>query len=105
MSLSKNRLAREEKTFRNMADIYCRNHHGPVDRLCNRCEELVRYVIETVATCPYGDEKPVCGKCTTHCYDQSAREEVRKVMAFAGPRMLMLHPVLAIRHCMDAMKK
>ena len=26
------------------------------------------------------------------------QEEIRKVMRYAGPRMLFVHPVLAIRH-------
>lgn len=87
-----------------MADIFCRNHHNSDKRLCGRCEHMVQYVIERVALCPYGDDKPVCGKCTTHCYDGAMREQVREVMSFAGPRMMVLHPVLAIRHCMDAIK-
>jgi hypothetical protein len=32
------------------------------------------------------------------------RERVREVMRFAGPRMLLHHPILAIRHQLDARK-
>jgi hypothetical protein len=29
------------------------------------------------------------------------RQKVRQVMRYAGPRMLLRHPVLAIRHLLD----
>jgi hypothetical protein len=103
MPISKDRFVREEKTFRHMAAIYCHHHHSG-NRVCDKCEQLVQYVIERVNLCPYGDEKPVCGKCQTHCYDPAMRQDVRKVMMFAGPRMIMHHPMLAIRHCIDAIK-
>jgi len=104
MTISDTHLSREEKTFRKMAGIYCRNHHGSGNQLCQKCEQMVEYVMECVSVCPYGGEKPVCGKCRTHCYAPDMREKVRLVMAFAGPRMMVRHPILAIRHCMDVMK-
>jgi hypothetical protein len=33
------------------------------------------------------------------------RERIRRVMRLAGPRMLLRHPVLAIRHTMDSARK
>jgi hypothetical protein len=33
------------------------------------------------------------------------REKVKKVMRYAGPRMLLHHPVLAMHHAVDGFKK
>jgi len=104
MTISETRLSREEETFRKMAGIYCRNHHSSRSQLCQTCEEMVQYVTERVSVCPYGDEKPVCGKCPAHCFTPEMRDKVRLLMAFAGPRMMVRHPILAIRHCVDMMK-
>lgn len=38
-----------------------------------------------------------CAK-SYNCYSKEMQEEIRKVMRYAGPRMLFVHPVLAIRH-------
>ncbi|MDR2525428.1 MAG: nitrous oxide-stimulated promoter family protein, partial [Oscillospiraceae bacterium] len=32
------------------------------------------------------------------CYRADMREKIRAVMRYAGPRMLLHHPVMAIRH-------
>jgi hypothetical protein len=32
------------------------------------------------------------------------REQIRCVMRYAGPRMMMYHPVLAILHFLDGLK-
>ena len=43
--------------------------------------------------------EPVKGKkCPVHCYRPEMREQIRKVMLWAGPRMIWYHPVDAIRH-------
>jgi len=50
-----------------------------------------------MSRCPFGPDKPTCAKCPIHCYKPQVRERVREVMRFAGPRMLLRHPVLAVR--------
>ena len=97
------RLARELKTIRAMARIYCRKHHGTraSDGLCVECEALLHYATRRLDRCVFGDDKPTCVNCTVHCYSESMREDVRAVMRYAGPRMLWRHPVLAIAHVRD----
>jgi hypothetical protein len=56
------------------------------------------YAQERIARCPFGDGKPVCNKCTVHCYNPEMRARVQTVMRYAGPRMFWHHPILAIRH-------
>ena len=97
------RLARELKTIRAMARIYCRKHHGTgaSDGLCVECSALLSYATRRLDRCVFGDDKPTCVNCTVHCYSASMREDVRAVMRYAGPRMLWRHPVLAIAHLRD----
>lgn len=53
----------------------------------------------------YGNNKPTCAKCPVHCYNARRREQIRQVMRYAGPRMLIYHPRLAILHLIDGLKK
>ncbi|MGA3290750.1 MAG: nitrous oxide-stimulated promoter family protein [Candidatus Bathyarchaeia archaeon] len=46
-------------------------------------------------------EKSTCGKCLIHCYRPDMKEKVKKVMRYSGPRMLLSHPNLALRHAWD----
>jgi hypothetical protein len=99
------RLARELKTIAAMLRIYCADHHaGARDRgnaLCAECAALLDYAKKRLAGCPYGAEKPTCSNCRIHCYGPAQREAVRTMMRYAGPRMLLRHPVLAIAHVID----
>ncbi len=110
------RLAREEKTIAAMIALYCRDHHagagdadaaaaGPgADGLCHECAELLAYARLRLEKCRYGADKPTCANCETHCYKPAMRERVREVMRYSGPRMLKLHPVLAVAHLVDGRK-
>lgn len=89
----------ELKTINRMIQIYCRDHHRPAQgRLCEDCRQLLDYAEKRMDKCPYGEAKPVCSQCTIHCYKPEMRENIRAVMAYAGPRMLARSPVLTIRY-------
>lgn len=87
-----------------MVGMYCAAHHG-TDSLCANCAELADYADRRLDLCPYGAEKPSCANCPIHCYRPQPREAMRAVMRFAGPRMLLTHPFLAVRHLLDDRKK
>ena len=98
------RLAREHETLGKMMAIYCRAHCQHDHRstpLCPQCQELLDYAETKLDRCPYGQEKPTCAKCPIHCYKPDPREQVRAAMRYAGPRMLLRHPIAAIRHLID----
>ena len=98
------RLRREQRTIEAMLHIWCEAHplHGSrAKALCAECEELFDYASYRLLKCPYGEEKPTCKRCPVHCYARDKREQMHEVMRFAGPRMLLRHPVLAIRHIRD----
>lgn len=81
-----------------MIGIYCRDHHGTGRSPCAICAELAAYAAERLDRCPFGADKPTCANCKVHCYRPEMRDRVRVVMRYAGPRMLVRHPILAILH-------
>jgi hypothetical protein len=101
-----NRLKRERKTISAMISMYCSGRHSPDEGgLCPECAALEAYAIEKIDRCPFIDDKPVCQKCPAHCYRKELREQVRVVMRYAGPKMLLSHPVLTFFHMADGLKK
>ena len=99
------RMRREEKTIAAMIALYCRDHHAAVDGLCSECDTLLAYARKRLEHCPYQERKPTCAKCLIHCYKPEMREKVQAVMRYAGPRMLLRHPLLAVLHLVDGWKK
>ena len=98
------KLGLEFKTIKAMVTIYCQKHHGPAviisgqKTLCVSCAEFILYANEKLDRCPYGQDKPTCNKCPIHCYKKEQREQAKVIMRYAGPRMLLIHPILAIKH-------
>ena len=87
-----------------MLRLHCRALHGGAAGLCASCQELREYAGVRLARCPYGEAKPTCVECPIHCYERQMRERMRAVMAYAGPRMLLAHPILGFRHWLDGLK-
>lgn len=102
--MSKGRINREQKTIEKMLAIYCRDKHG-TQKLCPDCRDLQNYAMERITRCKFADQKTSCGKCTVHCYRKEVREKIVQVMRYAGPKMLFHHPVLAVYHLIDSLKK
>ena len=100
------RLKREHKTVVSMAKIFCADHHANhAGELCSNCEALMSYSEARLAKCPYGQAKPTCAKCPVHCYKKEPREQMRQVMRYAGPRMPWRHPVQALIHVFDKLRR
>lgn len=100
------RLVREQATLAAMMRIYCRAHHAveparDEQGLCDECAGLLEYSRKRLAGCTFGAEKPTCVNCPIHCYAPAQREATRGVMRYAGPRMLLRHPLLALAHVID----
>jgi hypothetical protein len=94
----------EQETILAMIRIYCRAHHGDAVELCDECCELRDYALARLGKCPFGPDKPVCSKCPIHCYRPEMRDRVREVMRYAGPRMTLRHPALAVSHLLHTRK-
>jgi hypothetical protein len=108
------RLRREQRTVEVMIRMYCRDHHGqarsPVPspapaagtkELCPTCGALLEYSHKRVSQCRFGEHKPTCARCATHCFRAREREQIRTVMRYAGPRMIRRHTYLAVRYLLD----
>lgn len=95
---------REKRVVGEMIRIYCRGNHHCKD-LCPGCAELLRYASERSDLCPFLENKTFCSNCKIHCYRKERREQIRRVMRYAGPRMLWRHPILAIRHVIESHKE
>jgi hypothetical protein len=97
-------LARERETVAAMVRLYCEDHH-PAPHPCPACSALLEYAGKRLAACPFGAGKPVCAKCPVHCYSPRRREQIREVMRYSGPKMLLRHPVLATRHLLHKTRR
>ncbi|MBN2428015.1 MAG: nitrous oxide-stimulated promoter family protein [Deltaproteobacteria bacterium] len=94
---SKN-IAKEYLTIAAMIDIYCRKIHGRKNSRCPKCLELLDYVEKRLQFCRYAENKPRCRECPTPCFAQPQKALIKKVMKFSGPRLMLYHPFLALRH-------
>ncbi|MGV8963061.1 MAG: nitrous oxide-stimulated promoter family protein [Candidatus Saccharimonadaceae bacterium] len=94
----KNMNEEEKKVVNKMITLYCKSNHKTKNGLCMSCKELNDYAFARLDRCPFGDNKPTCGSCTIHCYKSEKKEQIKKVMQFAGPRMLLLSPIYTILH-------
>lgn len=99
-----NRKQREKAVVAKMIAIYCRRHHHYGGTLCPECAELFAYVCRRIDACPLGAEKTSCRKCPIHCYQPNYRWQIREVMRYAGPRMIYLAPLTALRHLLSELR-
>ena len=100
------RLKREAKTLTAMVGLYCHGHHGsPRGQPCTDCQDLLDYALFRLSKCPFWAGKPTCARCPIHCYKPAQREQIKIVMRHSGPRMLLHHPVLAVLHLLDGVRK
>lgn len=92
--------AQEQRVVEAMLRLYCQHHHRPQqgDRLCAHCQALLEYAQQRLEHCRWGERKPTCRQCPVHCYRPDRRSQMREVMRWAGPRMLLHHPVMALAH-------
>lgn len=97
------RIEEEKVVVRLMIRMYCRRHEGN-RTLCPKCRELTDYAVGRLDHCRYGSRKPTCKKCPVHCYKPEMKERIRTIMRWAGSRMIIYHPVAAIRHLLRELK-
>ena len=122
-------IEREKQTVEAMIRLYCKGkRHGetengtahrssahlsvsrfhlsvfPVPPLCPQCQVLLDYAIQRSELCRFGVDKPSCTRCPVHCYKPAMREQIRQVMRYSGPRMLLHDPILAIGHLWDFLR-
>ena len=105
MSKVENKREREKKTVALMIRLYCNKKHGTKKALCSACQALHDHAMLRSDKCPFMETKTFCSNCKVHCYQKDMREKIREVMRFSGPRMILYHPVMAVRHVMESRKE
>lgn len=96
---------REKQTVSLMIRLYCRKKHGTKSMLCPECKALTQYAMLRSDKCPFMETKTFCSNCKVHCYKPDMREKIREVMRFSRPRMIMYHPVMAVRHVIESKRE
>ena len=104
MKNKQSRLKRESETIAVMITLFCRSRHGSRE-LCPECRELLDYARKRLEKCPFQEGKTTCAKCPVHCYKPEMRTRIRAIMRYSGPRMIYRHPVMAISHLIDGLRK
>ena len=80
-----------------MVGLYCRKKEGNKN-LCPDCVALLEYANKRLDACKFGENKTSCRKCPVHCYRPDMRQQMREVMRWVGPRMMLYRPLDAIAH-------
>ena len=96
---------REKQVVSCMIALYCRRKHHTKGTLCPDCAALDASARQRSDHCPCMETKTFCSHCKVHCYRADMREKIREVMRFSGPRMLLVHPVLAVRHLVESRRE
>lgn len=91
------RIDQEKQTVEQMIRLYCRKKEGNKE-LCPECKELLDFAHMKLTRCPFGEAKPTCRLCPIHCYKKEMKDRMKIIMQYSGPRMLLYHPIVAIRH-------
>ncbi len=100
---------KEQYVVEEMIRLYCRKQHTEYDKksgqMCPVCQNLSDYAKLRSEKCPFMEHKTFCANCKIHCYKPEMREQIRQVMRFSGPRMLLYHPGLAIWHLVCSIRE
>lgn len=93
------KIEQEKLTVRTMITLYChKKHHSQGNQLCSECNELLLYAMQRLTLCRFGEDKTTCEHCPRHCYRRDYQQKIKQVMRFSGPRMIIYHPIMALKH-------
>ena len=98
-----NKIEWEKRTVRKMIELYCL-HHLRQEAMPEEYELLAEYACQRLEHCKFGEEKTPCGECPVHCYAPPKRQQIREVMRWVGPRMILYSPKDAIVHIWDSIR-
>lgn len=105
---TENKREREKQVVELMIRLYCKKKHRTGKKkgdLCEECRALKDYAAMRTDHCPFMETKTFCSNCRIHCYKPEMREKIREVMKFGGPRMILYHPLAALRHVMSSVQE
>ena len=91
------KIEADKAVVRKMIELYARHHAGQ-NELQGEYLELAKYCERRLDRCRWGERKPACRDCPVHCYSPERRQQIIKVMRWAGPRMLFYAPKASLEH-------
>lgn len=91
------RIENEKRVVEQMVELYCKHKLG-LPAIDDEHKALISYAHKRLDGCKFGDDKPACKRCPIHCYKPVMRAEIRAIMHWAGPRMIIYNPIAAIKH-------
>ena len=94
------RLQKEQQVIETMIRLYCKGNKHAGGALCEDCQALCEASKTRLAHCRHGEQKTFCGQCKTNCYPPILQENMRAVMRYSGPRIMLYHPIMALRHAL-----
>jgi predicted amidophosphoribosyltransferase len=94
-------IQKEREIVTKMITLYCRKKHHHSAGLCKECQDLKNYAYRRLSHCRFGEEKTACSNCSVHCYKPIYREKIKTVMRYAGPWMLLYHPIYSVKHLLN----
>lgn len=97
------RIDREKRVINLMISRYCKDHHHSTE-LCKECSDLRDYAFKRLMSCPFAEKKPVCSRCTIHCYNKNQKEKIKEVMRYSGPKMIFNHPMDTLIYFFDKLR-
>ncbi|MEH7176917.1 nitrous oxide-stimulated promoter family protein [Neobacillus vireti] len=97
-------VQKEKEIVTEMINLYCKKKHHQQQEVCKDCHNLKTYALMRLSLCRFGEEKSACSNCTVHCYKPNYRLEMKKVMRYSGPWMMLYHPVYAVKHLLNKPK-
>ncbi|MBR3840899.1 MAG: nitrous oxide-stimulated promoter family protein [Erysipelotrichales bacterium] len=95
------KIEKERRIVGEMIALYYKNNYHQTIDDNEEAKELINYVNHRLSVCPFKDKKKFCSHCSVHCYEESKRELIKKVMRYSGPRLLFTHPLLVIKHVIE----
>ena len=93
----KTKIEREKQTIELMIRLYSKKMLHQTE-LSPEMDQLLQYAHRRLNHCKYGNNKQACKRCPIHCYAPKEREEIRRIMRWCGPRMMLYHPWLTLKH-------
>ena len=104
MKNRRSRINKESNTVATMIRLYCHQNHDR-DRLCLECKKLLDSSRKRLDRCPLQEGKTTYKKRPVHCFMPEMREMIRAVMRYSDPRMIYIHPIMAIEHRIDGRRQ
>lgn len=91
------RIESEKRIIELMVRFYCRRRLRSAE-LPPEYSALLEYAHRRLDHCRFGNAKTSCKRCPIHCYAPEQRALMRKVMRWCGPRMMLYHPIITLKH-------